>query len=280
MAKVVTYKNSKGRSMDLSSDFSVRIRKKTAGFYNFEYSLDVTKLASGVRVNRLTREAAQYEMTVDFTGPPALRAEKLEEFFELTNYDVEMLKPGRLTVGDQYIDCFIIKSEVERYDDRHRTLGKKCTVYAPYPYWIEDRKLTFKKIEVEQSSGIDLPLDFSFDLGKAERGMDRIENRHYIPTSFLMIFYGPCVNPSVTIGGHLYKVNITLSSGEYLQIDSINKRVIRHTSAGGDVSEYNKREKSQSVFEPIQPGRQTLVWSGAFSFDLILHQERSELKWT
>lgn len=280
MSQVIKYVNSKGREMLLTDGAAVRIRKKTAGLYDYEYSPDTTVLAQGVRVNRMVKDAKEYVITMDVTGTREERAEKLQKFYELADYDVATLQPGRLWVDDQYAEGYVIKSEMKYYDNRHRTLGREFTFYVPYPYWIEDRTLIFKKIEIEQNSGIDLPLDFSFDLGKAERGVDGIENRHYIPTSFLMTFYGPCVNPSVTIGGHLYKVNITLSSGEYLQIDSINKRVIRHTTTGEDVSEYNKREKSQSVFEPIQPGRQTLVWSGAFSFDLILHQERSELKWT
>ena len=265
--------------MDLSSNFTVRIKKKTAGFYNYEYTPDVTQLAMGVRVNRFTKGAAQYEMTIDFSGSREERADNLQAFFELADYDVAMNKPGRLCVGDQYADGFIVKSEVERYDDRYRTIGKKCTFYLPYPYWIEDRKISYKAIDGQESGGIEFPIGFPFDLGRTSGGKSTVNNTHYIPTSFLLTFYGPCVNPMITIGGNVYKVNTTVASGEYLEIDSINKTVRRKTSSGF-VNEYNNREKSQSIFEPIQPGVNTLIWSGAFSFDLTLHQERSELKWT
>lgn len=279
MAQLVRYVNSKGRSMDLSSNFTVRIKKKTAGFYNYEYTPDVTQLAMGVRVNRFTKGAAQYEMIVDFSGSREERAENLQAFFELADYDVAMNKPGRLYVGDQYADGFIVKSEVERYDDRYRTIGKKCTFYLPYPYWIEDRKIYYKAIDGQQGDGIEFPIGFPFDLGRTSSGKSTVNNTHYIPTSFLLTFYGPCVNPLIRIGGNVYKVNTSVASGEYLEIDSINKTVRRKTSSGF-VNEYNNREKSQSIFEPIQPGVNTLIWSGAFSFDLTLHQERSELIWT
>lgn len=279
MAQLVRYVNSKGRSMDLSSDFTVRIKKKTAGFYNYEYTPDVTRLAMGVRVNRFTKAAAQYEMTIDFSGSREERAENLQAFFELADYDVAMNKPGRLYVGDQYADGFVIKSEVERYDDRYRTIGKKCTFYLPYPYWIEDRKISYKAIDDQEGGGIEFPIGFPLDLGRTSAGRNTVNNTHYIPTSFLLTFYGPCVNPQISIGGNTYRINTTVGIGEYLEIDSINKTVRRKTSSEY-VNEYNNREKSQSIFEPIQPGVNTLVWSGAFSFDLTLHQERSELLWT
>ena len=279
MAQLVRYVNSKGRSMDLSSNFTVRIKKKTAGVYDYEYTPDATQLAMGVRVNRFTKAAVQYEMTIDFSGAREERADNLQAFFELTDYDVAMMQPGRLYVGDQYAEGFIVKSEVERYDDRYRTIGKKCTFYIPYPFWIEDRKISYKAIDGQQSGGIEFPIGFPFDLGRTSRGKSTVNNSHYIPTSFLLTVYGPCVNPLITIGGNVYKVNTTVASGEYLEIDSINKTVRRKTSSGF-VNEYNNREKSQSIFEPIQPGANTLIWSGAFSFDLTLHQERSELKWT
>ena len=279
MAQLVRYVNSKGRSMDLSSNFTVRIKKKTAGFYNYEYTPDVTQLAMGVRVNRFTKGAAQYEMTIDFSGSREERAENLQAFFELADYDVAMNKPGRLYVGDQYADGFIVKSEVERYDDRYRTIGKKCTFYMPYPYWIEDRTISYKAIDGQQSGGIEFPIGFPFDLGRTTSGRNTVNNTHYIPTSFLLTIYGPCVNPSIMIGGNAYKVNTTVGNGEYLEIDSINKTVRRKTSTGF-VNEYNNREKSRSIFEAIQPGANTILWSGAFGFDLTLHQERSEPRWT
>jgi hypothetical protein len=279
MAQSVRYVNSKGRSMDLSSNFTVRIKKKTAGFYNYEYTPDVTQLAMGVRVNRFTKAAAQYEMTIDFSGSREERAENLQAFFELADYDVAMNKPGRLYVGDQYADGFIVKSEVERYDDRYRTIGKKCTFYLPYPYWIEDKTMSYKAVDGQQSGGIEFPIGFPFDLGRTTSGRNTVNNTHYIPTSFLLTIYGPCVNPSIMIGGNVYKVNTTVGNGEYLEIDSINKTVRRKTSTGF-VNEYNNREKSRSIFEPIRPGVNALIWSGAFSFDLTLHQERSELIWT
>lgn len=265
--------------MDLSSDFAVRIKKKTAGFYAYEYTPDATQLATGVRVNRFTKAAATYELKIDFTGSRETRAKNLQAFFELADYDVATMKPGRLYVGSQYAEGYIIKSDAERYDDRYRTIGKKCTFYLPYPYWIEDKRISFKATDGQQSGGIEFPIGFPFDLGKTSRGKNAVNNTHYIPTSFLLTIYGPCVNPTITIGGNVYKVNTTVGVGEYLEVDSINKTVRRKTSTGF-VNEYNNRAKSQSIFEPIQPGINALIWSGTFSFDLTLHQERSELKWT
>lgn len=278
MSQVIKYVNSKGREMLLTDGAAVRIRKKTAGLYDYEYTPDTTVLAQGVRVNRMAKDAKEYVITMDVTGTREERAEKLQRFYELADYDVAMLQPGRLWVDDQYAEGYVIKSEMKYYDNRHRTLGREFTFYVPYPYWIKDRTLSYKAIDGQTGAGIEFPVGFPFDLGRTSRGKSTVNNTHYIPTSFLLTFYGPCVNPMITINGNIYKVTTTVASGEYLEIDSINKTVRRKTSSGF-VNEYNNREKTSSIFEPIQPGVNSLGWSGAFSFDLTLHQERSELIW-
>ena len=279
MGQTVKYINSKGVSMDLTDGWSVRIRKKTAGFYAYEYTPDVTALAQGVRVDRMTKGAAEYDMIIDFTGTPEGRAYNLQKFFEVVDYDVAMLCPGKLYVGDQYIEGYIIKSDVEYYEDRHRTLGKRCTLYAPYPYWIEDKELRYRKIEGVTSNGIEFAFDWHVDLGRAVRGTSTVVNTHYIPSSFVLTFFGPATNPSVTIGGNVYRVNTTVLTGEHLRIDSSKKTVVKHTAGGSEVNEYNNRYKASSIFKPIQPGVNLLAWTGDFSFNLMLHQERGELKW-
>ena len=279
MSQVIKYVNSKGREMLLTDGAAVRIRKKTAGLYDYEYTPDTTVLAQGVRVNRMTKDAKEYVITMDVTGTREERAEKLQQFYELADYDVATLQPGRLWVDDQYAEGYVIKSEMKYYDNRHRTLGREFTFYAPYPYWIEDKTMSYTAVDGQQSGGIEFPIGFPFDLGRTTSGRNTVNNTHYIPTSFLLTIYGPCVNPSIMIGGNVYKVNTTVGNGEYLEIDSINKTVRRKTSTGF-VNEYNNREKSRSIFEAIQPGVNVLTWSGSFSFDLTLHQERSELKWT
>ena len=94
-----------------------------------------------------------------------------------------------------------------------------------------------------------------------------------------MIIYGPVVNPMVTIGGVPHLVNIVLEAGEYLIIDSKTKTVIKVTQSGEQVNAYHNRQKQRAFFQKIAPGRQTIMWTGKFDFDIILYTERSEPTW-
>ena len=49
------------------------------------------------------------------------------------------------------------------------------------------------------------------------------------------------------------------------------------TTAGGQkINAFDLRNKEESVFEQIPPGKLALDWSGTFGFDLTLYEERSE----
>lgn len=77
----------------------------------------------------------------------------------------------------------------------------------------------------------------------------------------------------------MYRVYTTVDDQEYIRINSRENTVQRVKNNGEIINEFNNRGKDDSIFEPILPGSQTVVWPGTFGFDVILHQERSELKW-
>lgn len=275
----IKYINSANRSIDLST-YPIRLKQKTSGLYAFEWEVDETDLGNGARVNAFERKSKQYELEIDFSGARAARAQILQEFFEVTDYDVVQKSTGKLYVNDQYVEAYIIASEPQIYDDRYRTVGKICTLYVPYPFWMEDKTFSFYPKE-EGGSGdfLDFPFDFPFDFTSGKAGTATLQNTHYVASGFEMIIYGPCVNPYIAIGGHMYRVYTTVDDQEYIRINSRENTVQRVKNNGEIVNEYNNRGKDDSVFEPIPPGSQTVVWPGTFGFDVILHQERSELKW-
>lgn len=275
----IYYRNSNNETMVLTQ-YPVRLKQKTAGIYSYEWEVDATELGTGSRVNAFEKKAKEYEMTVDFSGARGSRAELLQEFYELVDYDVIHKSPGRLYVGEQYVEGYVIASESQNYEDRYRTVGKICTFYVPYPFWMEEKTYSFPIQDKEtESDFLDFPYDFPYDFTIQGTGLV-LQNEHYIESGFRMIIYGPCVNPYVTIGGHLYRVNTTVDSREYLVIETKNNLVYRVKNTGERVNEFNNREKSESVFEKIPPGQQTVSWPGTFGWDITLYNERSEPKWS
>lgn len=276
----IKYINSAGKEMDLSS-YPIRIRQKSAGLYAYEWDVDATDLGNGSRINAFERKAKTYAMTIDFSGTRSDRAKLLQEFFELTDYDVVQKSPGKLYVGNQFIEGYVIASDAVWYENRYRTIGKECSLYVPYPFWMEEQHFSFdaQKKDADVGEYLNFPFNYPFNFTAGTLGIATLINSHYVSSHFELSIYGPCVNPGIAIGGHTYQVNTTLASGEYLLINSYKNTVYRIKTTGERVNEYNNREKSSSLFEKIAPGAQDVVWSGSFGFELCLRLERSELKW-
>lgn len=106
-----------------------------------------------------------------------------------------------------------------------------------------------------------------------------IINPHFTDSNFQLIIYGPVVNPQVTIGSTPYLVNIVLESGEYLLIDSRSETIAKVINNGERINVFHNRQKGRKFFRKIQPGRQTISWTGKFDFDLIIFEERGEPRW-
>lgn len=74
-------------------------------------------------------------------------------------------------------------------------------------------------------------------------------------------------------------MDVVLEDGEYLEIDSVAGTIFKVMATGIRVNCFHNRGLVDSVFRPIQSGRQTIDWSGKFDFDIILYEERSQPRW-
>jgi phage-related protein len=95
-----------------------------------------------------------------------------------------------------------------------------------------------------------------------------------------MIINGACVDPAIYIGDHLYQVYCTVNEGEYLTIDSTSKTIILTANDGTQTNVFNSRNKDSYIFEKVKSGKNDVSWSGTFTFEIIILEERSEPKWT
>lgn len=107
----------------------------------------------------------------------------------------------------------------------------------------------------------------------------RLDNDHFVESGFKMTIYGPCTEPKIWIGDHLYHVAVTLYDSEYLVIDSRERTVVRYARNGVQENCFGKRDNKNYVFQKIPPGKNAVKWNATYSFDLALYQERSEPPW-
>ena len=99
-----------------------------------------------------------------------------------------------------------------------------------------------------------------------------------------MVMHGPCVNPSVNIGGNVYNVNVSVPSGGYLVIDSrqdapLGWQVYMRNASGQASNVFDNRNPNYQILERIPGGTVDLTYPRTYGIDLTLYLERSEPSW-
>lgn len=267
---------STGEEIELSSE-NIRAHIKTAGLYDYEWEVNETATKLGSLINSFGKKPKKYDITLDFKGNKSERAAAAERFNRITETDVINKTIGRLTLNGYYIGCYIIASEHEN-SGMPRTVRKQASAYAPYPFWIAENTYTFHSYGVSSSNNKRYPGRYPY---RYANGMNNtyIQNPHFTDANFSLVIYGPVTNPMVSIGGQNYLVNIVLEEGERLEIDSRTETVTKVMAKGERVNAFHNREKGKTFFRKIPPGRQPVIWTGKFDWDLEIYEERSEPKW-
>ena len=152
-------------------------------------------------------------------------------------------------------------------------------IVTDYPFWIKEHPYYFKSSDVTSAKNKRYANKYAYRYANGQNNTYLI-NERYAECNFRMNIYGPCVKPSVYIGGYEYHVDAVLEAGEYLEIDSAAETVTKILTSGIKVNAFHYRSFENSVFRPIQVGRQEVFWDGKFDFDIILFEERSEPKWS
>lgn len=277
----IYYVNSKGIRLDL---LKPPYMLQTGDIFDYEWgyeSVDTSALAG--RITDFTRGIKEKSLTLSILNYSREAYYKaINAFHETVEYDVLNKTPGKLFIGEQYLQCYIISSKKTEWENDIELLDNDIEVVAEYPFWITERKFEFKPSTGEQTGEyLDFDFDVQFDLLGDEKGVGNIDFEHYSSCNFLMTVYGPCTNPRITIGGNIYEVKTKLDTGEYLLIDSRAGTIYRVRVNGIKVNEFDSRNTEEgSVFKKIQPGYNLISWDGTFGFDLLLYVERSEPEWT
>ena len=201
---------------------------------------------------------------------------------ELAEADIDAMQPGKFFVGEYYTTGFITGSKKNDYRITGRYCAIELTLTSSDPAWSRETVHVFggsTETEHTDRSGIDFPFDYPFDYSVSSTSR-QILCDSVRGNKFRLKIYGEALNPSVMIGGHIYKVNGTIRAGETLVIDSLAKTIILTTASGTKINWFNNRSRDNYIFEPIPAGLNDVLYNCAFAFDLTIIEERSEPKWT
>lgn len=231
------------------------------------------------KLERFYRTGVSKKITLQvYADTKAEFDEMLDRLNEITDIDIIEQKPGKLWVGDYYLECFITELDPKDYDDIFYTVDVDATIEAFTPYWINKSTYTFHSYGITSNYNKRYPGRYPYRYANGLTS-NYLVNPNYTPSNFQMIIYGPIVNPQITVGINTYLVNIVLEEGEYLLIDSRNKTITKFLKNGEKVNAYHNRQKGKEFFEKIRTGRQMVQWTGKFDFDITVIEERSIPKW-
>lgn len=266
---MIIYTASSGNSYTLTGDKPVRV----ANMRSWSYDPKTIQKTYGERVSHFQRGALKYAVTITVKGSRTQRKAILNALHDDFEADIRNMTPARITVGDWYANCYVIQSETSPDNDVDHWTNDKIVFYIPSGSWYRDESRSFDAPVIEPTGGIDYPYDYPYDLRATPSSTAQWVTESPFASDFVLSVHGPAINPRVTINGYPYVVYATIGAGETLVIDSANKTVMC-----GERNLFDARNKRQSVFEKIPAGQLTLAY-GSFSFELLLHEERSEPRW-
>lgn len=263
----IRYVNNRGRQVSLSSDGIV-----VSATPLMEWAYDVNEVNG--RIGSFTRDIETVKLPL-VTYEPGRRG----DLYEVTTVDRVDMQPGRLYVGDWYIQCYLTASSVEYWWTDRGLSRYDLELTVEDKTW--HRESTYVLSDLSGADGADFPYDFAYDFGyRSERVV--VENEGFMPADLIIRVYGECEDPRVTVAGNTYGADVSLGSGDYLTIDTAGKRVYV-TRYDGDVEnafpdiygEYTDGSGSY-VFQRISSGIKEVTRSGSFDLDVVVVESRDQ----
>ena len=276
------YEGSDGSKVNLMGDGIYAQNPETLTQNTWEYS--TMSGSSGLaRVKRFYKNAKELPLTV------GIMAEDKEEFnammynmHRIFDRDVRRLKPGKIWWNDWYKEVFAVDTSNDSFEELFESVDRDITFLAIGSYWVKEVVRQYAAVPNAGSDGFDYGLDYGFDFEHdygAEDVTEVIENNCIDAGNFEIRFYGPVANPSVTIGSHVYGVFDTLSEGEYITVNSLTKKILKHGQYGDVTNVFYLRGRDDYIFEKIPEGVTTVTRSKENAMDITIYDERGEPEW-
>ena len=199
------------------------------------------------------------------------------KFYEHFDIDVLSNRQGYFVINDYKFYCYATKSAKSNYLENKRLLNIDLDITSDNPYWIKE---TTKSINFEKQNTSNA-LKYTFTYPFIYTGMNSINfnNDNFVESDAIIRIFGFCDNPLITINNNVYQINITLSDGEYLEIDTENKTIYRYSTVGDKTNIFNLRNKTYDVFKKIPSGVLNVSANGNFKVDIVMIEKRGEPKW-
>ena len=274
------YVNSQGRTFTFNVDNN-RLNKSDIRDYEWQYTeqynrvkaFNTTLKTRSIPVTFFNRFGQKYANEL-YTKP--------QDLYAMTDYDVRMLQPGKLYIGDYYINCYIVGSSKQKYDNGV-VIAESLTVLSDFMWHKEVQRIFGAGVYTPSEEDSDYPYDYPWDYVTA--GTRRLTSDSIAPFNFRIVFSGVVENPKLTViaGGKsaIYQVFYTLAEGELLTVDSLDKTIYLTKVNGEKVNLYANRDRTNYIFQkmPVENGVSLIQYEPTKLVTVTAYVERSEPKW-
>lgn len=223
------------------------------------------------------------EVSVDVN---ALDREMWDSACEAFEADCTSGNPGTLYCDWWYARAYCVSHEV---DEVHQSyVNGTLTFVLLDGYWTKSETFEFVRKEPGQDGveHLDYPHDYPYDYAKPFDA-SHIENDQLTASAAQINVFGPVTNPSITIGGNVYRWEIEIPDGAYLACSFLRDRKSIELVGNGyslDVFDCGVRGSGQDggsyCFQPIPPGVSSVSWDGSFGFNVQIEKRKGGLPWT
>ena len=275
----ISYTNSAGSSLVLNSG---NYLISTHDLRNFTWDYLATNRPNGYG-GRVTfkRPVQEKRISIGIRGASAAAFEaNAAALLALTEVDILSGNPGKLYLGSQYLTCFLSTASVVNYHSRRGNwVSKELALVVTEPFWHTE---TTQRFLLGAPATVDDPKRYT---GRypyryiANTSSGIVVNPHYAPAPMVITVYDAAEDPSITIGGKVYEVDATISAGSRIIINQLARTVVSMTSVGAITNLFDYRDKTNDIFAYIEPGSNTVIYTGDFTFDITIVQQRSEPTW-
>lgn len=270
------YVNSKGVELNLTQ---WPYMYSSGDVYNFVWKYRMAEMNS-YHVSEFYKEPVEVPIKISITADTRDEfVDALDRLYETIETDVVNMIPGKLYVGDMYINCYIYGSKKAKFNSGIEFMFNELRVVSENPFWIRESKIAYERKQASDTGYLDYPYDYPYDYSPNDMAV-YLENTEVMPADFKMVIQGPCENPQVTIGQNKCQIMTTLSSYEYIVLNSMDRTIYKVSSTGTVTNVFESLNRNYENFDKIPQGNHIISINGTFKMEITMYMKRSEPRWT
>lgn len=272
MLEKITYENSLGESLAFGEG-GLFASANDLRDYGWEYN------TVGDRVSSFRRTMVEKNVTLTFAGNSKEECRRMRDMAHtLFEQDIIQVTPGKIWIGEYYLECYVIGTSNESYLDNGRYLETKVKILAESQEWKQDRDVPDLNRVIPGNNGYepdhDFDIDYSLDYTVGKAVVDSVE------AEFTLVIHGYAKNPCVVIAEHAYRLNMVIPAGCHAVIDSEHKTIKMYRRYDDEISNcLYARDPDSYIFERIPYGENNVYKPQGVNIELTIHELRSEPKW-